>query len=124
MQPGGIRDGCPVPFSQRRQDTGLVHVADHRENMLPPNVVKMLEKAALQLGTAFQRAWAESKLRESEERRQISHATHIGMFDWDVLKGEIVGRYSMRRSLVFFLPIVHPELKGTGRMGCTRRPLG
>ena len=44
------------PFRNGGKILGLIHVADHRENMVPPNVVKMLEKAALQLGTAFQRA--------------------------------------------------------------------
>ncbi len=54
------------PFRNEGKIFGLIHVADHRENMVPPNVVKMLEKAALQLGTAFQRARTEGKLRESE----------------------------------------------------------
>ncbi|MGD0397957.1 MAG: PAS domain S-box protein [Syntrophobacteraceae bacterium] len=79
------------PFRSEGRILGLVHVADHRENMLPPNVVKVLEKAALQLGTAFQRALTERKLRESEERLALTaDATHIGMFDWNVLKSEIV----------------------------------
>ncbi len=55
------------PFRNEGEIFGLIHVADHRENMVPPNVVRMLEKAALQLGTAFQSARTESKLRESEE---------------------------------------------------------
>jgi PAS domain S-box-containing protein len=55
------------PFRHEGKILGLIHVADHRENMVPPNVVNMLEKAALQLGTAFQRARTELKLRESEE---------------------------------------------------------
>jgi PAS domain S-box-containing protein len=79
------------PFRGGGKILGLVHVADHRENMLPPNVVKMLEKAALQLGTAFQRAQAENELRKSEERLALAaDATHIGMFDWDLSKNEIV----------------------------------
>ena len=48
------------PFRCEGKILGLIHVADHRENMVPPNVVKLLEKAALQLGTAFQRARTES----------------------------------------------------------------
>jgi two-component sensor histidine kinase/FixJ family two-component response regulator/PAS domain-containing protein len=55
------------PFRNEGEIFGLIHVADHRENMAPPNVVKMLEKAALQLGTAFQSARTEGKLRESEQ---------------------------------------------------------
>jgi PAS domain S-box-containing protein len=56
------------PFRTGDKILGLVHVVDHRENMLPPNRVGMLEKATMQLGTAFERVFAESKLRESEER--------------------------------------------------------
>jgi PAS domain S-box-containing protein len=56
-----------IPFRSGGEIFGLIHVADHRENMVPPSVLKVLEKAAMQLGTAFQRARSESKLRESEE---------------------------------------------------------
>jgi len=58
------------PFRSEGRILGLVHVADHRENMLPPNVLEVLEKAALQLGTAFQRAQAEEALRESQQMLQ------------------------------------------------------
>ncbi|MGO9312865.1 MAG: PAS domain S-box protein [Syntrophobacteraceae bacterium] len=58
------------PFHGGGKIFGLVHVADHRENMLPPNVLEVLEKAALQLGTAFQRAQAEEALRESQQMLQ------------------------------------------------------
>ena len=74
------------PFRRGGKILGLIHVADHRENMVPPNVVKMLEKAALQLGTAFQRAGAERKLRESEARlRQIIDLVPHVIFvkDWN-----------------------------------------
>ena len=73
---GRTRNGCNMegyetvalfPFRCEGKILGLIHVADHRENMVPPNVVKLLEKAALQLGIAFQRARTELKLRESEE---------------------------------------------------------
>ena len=74
------------PFRDEGKILGLIHVADHRENMLPPHVVKMLEKAALQLGTAFQKARAERKLRESEAiLRQIIDLVPHSIFvkDWD-----------------------------------------
>ena len=74
------------PFRNGGKILGLIHVADHRENMLPPHVVKMLEKAALQLGTAFQRAGAERKLRENEAiLRQIIDLVPHGIFvkDWN-----------------------------------------
>jgi PAS domain S-box-containing protein len=42
-------------------------MADPRENMVPLETVQVLEGAAIQLGTAIQRVWAEAALRESEE---------------------------------------------------------
>ena len=32
------------PFRNEGEIFGLIHVADHRENMVPPNVVKMLKR--------------------------------------------------------------------------------
>ncbi|GEM_PF-475026 len=64
----GYESVALVPFRKGDRILGLIHVADHRENMLPLRTVEMLERAALQLGTALQRIEAEDQLRESEER--------------------------------------------------------
>ena len=64
----GYESVALVPVRIGDRILGLIHVADHRENMVPLKKVEMLEKAAMQLGTAFQRADAEDALRESEER--------------------------------------------------------
>ncbi|MEW5803438.1 MAG: PAS domain S-box protein [bacterium] len=64
-----------VPVLVTERILGIIHVADHREDMVPLRKVRILEKAALQLGTAIQRVYLEETrrkneraLRESEER--------------------------------------------------------
>ena len=64
----GYESVALVPFRSGDRILGLIHVADHRENMVPLKMVEQLESAAMQLGTAFQRANVEAALRESEER--------------------------------------------------------
>jgi signal transduction histidine kinase/DNA-binding NtrC family response regulator len=64
----GYESVALVPFRSGGRILGLIHVADRRENMVPLPIVKLLEQAAMQLGTAFQRARAEDTLRKSEER--------------------------------------------------------
>ena len=49
-----------IPIRWGDQILGLIHIADRRENMVPLELVEMLEKAALQLGTAFERVKAEA----------------------------------------------------------------
>jgi PAS domain S-box-containing protein len=56
------------PFRKNGRILGLIHVADHREDMVPPHVATVLEEAALQLGTAFERIYAEHQLKESEAK--------------------------------------------------------
>ena len=64
----GYESVALVPFRSGGRIMGLIHVADRRENMVPLPIVRLLEQAAMQLGTAFQRARAEDTLRQSEER--------------------------------------------------------
>jgi len=65
-QQAGYESVALVPFRRGEQILGLIHVADHREGMVPLPVVEILEQAGLQLGTAFQKLQAEKSLRESE----------------------------------------------------------
>jgi PAS domain S-box-containing protein/putative nucleotidyltransferase with HDIG domain len=64
----GYESVALVPFRRGDSILGLIHVADHRENMVPLHVVEMLEKVGMQLGAAFQKLQAEKSLRESETR--------------------------------------------------------
>jgi PAS domain S-box-containing protein len=68
---------------------GLIHIADRQENMVPLELVEMLEKAALQLGTAFERVKSEEALRESEAKyrllvNQIPAVVFKGYQDWSI----------------------------------------
>jgi PAS domain S-box-containing protein len=67
----------------------LIHIADPRENLVPLELVEVLEKAAMQLGTAFERIRAEEALRESEVKyrllvNQIPAVVFKGYQDWSV----------------------------------------
>ena len=64
----GYESVALVPFRSGDRILGLIHVADHRETMVPLKMVEQLESVAMQLGTAFQRANAEDALRKSEAR--------------------------------------------------------
>ena len=78
-----------IPIRWGDQILGLIHIADRRENMVPLELVEVLEKAALQLGTAFERVKAEEALRESEAKyrllvNQIPAVVFKGYQDWSV----------------------------------------
>ena len=78
-----------IPIRWGDQILGLIHIADRRENMVPLELVEMLEKAALQLGTALERVKAEAALRESEAKyrllvNQIPAVVFKGYQDWSV----------------------------------------
>ena len=62
----GYESVALIPFRRGQDILGLIHVADHREDMVPLRTVEILEKAGMQLGTAFLRLKAEAALRDSE----------------------------------------------------------
>ena len=72
----GYESVALVPIFVEETIIGLIHIADPQENMVPLRVVKMLEGAAMQLGTAIQRILSEEELRSS--RQQLRDLTaHI-----------------------------------------------
>ena len=64
----GFESVALVPFRSEGKILGLIHVADRLENMFPLHLVELLERAVMQLGTAFQRTQARMELGESEEK--------------------------------------------------------
>ena len=85
----GYESVALIPIRWGDQILGLIHIADRRENMVPLELVEMLEKAAMQLGTAFERVKAEEALRESEAKyrllvNQIPAVVFKGYQDWSV----------------------------------------
>jgi len=72
----GYESVALVPIRFGDHILGLIHAADHRENMIPLDIVEMLEGTAKQLGTAIQKVRAEEELRISREQlRNLS--THL-----------------------------------------------
>jgi len=59
----GYRSLALVPIRLGKQTLGLIHAADRRKNMFPPEIVEMLESAAMQLGATIQRLRAEKALK-------------------------------------------------------------
>jgi PAS domain S-box-containing protein len=85
----GYESVALIPIRWGDQILGLIHIADPRENMVPLELVQVLEKAALQLGTALERVKAEQALRESEANyrllvNQIPAVVFKGYRDWSV----------------------------------------
>ena len=64
----GYESVALLPIQMGNRILGLIHIADSRENMVPPERIKMLETVAMQLGSAIVRTQAGEGLRESEER--------------------------------------------------------
>ena len=54
-----------IPIRLGEHTLGLLHVADRRENMFAPELVEMLEGAAMQLGATIQRLRAEEALKSA-----------------------------------------------------------
>ncbi len=61
----GYESVALVPITLGERILGLIHVADRRENQVPLAMVAVLERVAMQLGTAIQRVQAEEGLRQA-----------------------------------------------------------
>jgi len=96
----GYESVALVPFRSEGRVSGLIHVADHRENMVPLSVVQILERAVMQLGTVFERTRAQMKVRESEERLR-SIMDNAGRAIW---VKDLEGRFLMVNN--FFLDVL------------------
>lgn len=61
----GYESVALVPITVSENILGLIHVADHRKNMVPLPVVAVLENVGLRIGMALQRFYMQDKLRQS-----------------------------------------------------------
>ena len=61
----GYESVALVPIRTGDTIHGLIHIADPRKDLIPPETVEILEGAAMQLGTAIERVRAEDALRKS-----------------------------------------------------------
>jgi PAS domain S-box-containing protein len=117
----GYESVALVPINIDQTISGLIHVADNRENKFPRWVVEMLEQVAMRLGLALHRLHMQSQLYETvqslrelfshlfmakeEEHRRMAMELHdqTGQ-DLNVLKLRI-------KQLQDRLPLDHPGLK-------------
>jgi PAS domain S-box-containing protein len=110
----GYESVALVPFRSGGRVLGLIHVADHRENMVPLRMVELLESVALQLGTAFQRANAEAALRESEERYRTLFENSVDSVLLTIPDGRIL---SANPAACRMFDRTEEEICGLGREG-------
>ncbi len=61
----GYESVALIPITIDQTISGLIHVADYRENMFPLRMVQVLEQAAMRLGLALQRLHMQSRLAET-----------------------------------------------------------
>lgn len=121
----GYESVALIPISIDQTISGLIHVADYRENRFPQWVVEVLEQVAMRLGLALQRLHMQSQLSETvqnlhqlsshlfmareEEHRRMAMELHdqTGQ-DLNVLKLRI-------KQLRDRLPLDQPDLKQSCR---------
>ena len=77
----GYESVALVPMRVGGRLLGLIHVADPQENMVPLEMVRVLEGVMMQLGAAIQRVQAQEALRKSEERyRSLFGGVPVGLY--------------------------------------------
>ncbi|VVB64131.1 Methanogenesis regulatory histidine kinase FilI [uncultured archaeon] len=68
----GYESVALVPIRFEERIFGLIQLSDPRENMVPLDMVEVVEKIAMQLGTAIVRVKAQQALKESEVELRIA----------------------------------------------------
>ena len=68
----GYESVALIPIRLDERLLGLIHVADTRENMVPLQMVTMLEDAAMELGAAIERLKAQEALAAEKERLSVT----------------------------------------------------
>ncbi len=67
----GYESVALVPIRLGDRILGLIHVADHRVDAVPLELVESLERIAMQLGTALQRVQSENALRTAHDELEL-----------------------------------------------------
>ena len=64
----GYESVALIPIGMHDRILGLIHIADHRDDMVPLGLVRVLENVATSVGEAVRRVQVEEALQESEEK--------------------------------------------------------
>jgi PAS domain S-box-containing protein len=67
----GYESVALVAIKRGDETIGLIHIADHREGMVPLETVKVLEDISQALGSAIQRLLAETGIRQALEEKEV-----------------------------------------------------
>ena len=100
----GFESIALIPIRLGEQILGLMHVADPGANMVPIELVEMLEDAAMQVGAAIQRLRAEDGLRQSNEhlerrvRERTAELADINRLLTDQVAERKLAETAMRKS--------------------------
>lgn len=87
----GYRSLTLIPIKLGKHTLGLLHAADRRENIFTPEIVEVLESAAMQLGATIRRLRAEVALTSAYqvlESRVLERTNELSLAN-ENLKGEI-----------------------------------
>ncbi|HVO85247.1 MAG TPA: PAS domain S-box protein, partial [Syntrophobacteria bacterium] len=97
----GYESVAVVPIRSGDRILGVVHVADRQENMVPLESVRILERAAMQLGTAIERVQARAALQRAHDEleRRVEARTAELLIANEQLKREIVERQEATEAL-------------------------
>ena len=97
----GYESVAVVPIRSGGRILGLIHVADQKEGMVPLESVQMLERAAMQLGTAIERVQAAEALQQAHDEleRRVEARTAELLIANEQLKQEIEERREAAEAL-------------------------
>jgi C4-dicarboxylate-specific signal transduction histidine kinase len=67
----GFETVALIPIRVQEKIVGMIHIADDRENMIPAEMMPLLEQVGVQVGVAIERSWATD--REESLRKELVH---------------------------------------------------
>jgi diguanylate cyclase (GGDEF)-like protein/PAS domain S-box-containing protein len=103
----GYESVALVPIRLGERLLGLIHVADHRDQMVPRWMVGILEKVGLQLGTAIQRVAMQEQLAHAATHDLLTELPNRQLFAELFAKERARAQRSGESVAVMFLDLDH-----------------